>query len=62
MTLIFVLEKKRKVNFDSDEDRVERLATELVGDADLEVSNPMEEDEFGESHSEHCNPKCGRRA
>ena len=39
-----MLQKKHKVIFDSDE---ERLATELVSSADLEVSNLVEEDKFG---------------
>ena len=40
--MIFVLQKKHKVIFDSDRGR---LATELIGDADLEVSSPVEGDE-----------------
>ena len=45
LTLIIVLQKKHKVVFNSDEDRIERSATELVGDTDLGVSSPVEGDE-----------------
>ena len=38
------MQKKHKVIFDSDEERLERLATELINGTDLEVSNPVEED------------------
>ena len=34
MTLIFILQKKHKVIFDSTKERMKRLATELVSDAD----------------------------
>ena len=43
MTLIVILQKKCKFIFDSEEERMERLATELVGYTDLEVlSIPIE--------------------
>ena len=47
MTLIFVLQNKRNVFFDSDKERMERLKTELVGDTDLGVSSLVNEDKSG---------------
>ena len=44
MTLFFVLQKKCKIVFD--EERLERMKTELVGSTDLGVSSPVEEDGF----------------
>ena len=44
MILIFVTQKKHKIIFDSDEERLERFLTELINGADLEVSNLVEED------------------
>jgi len=39
--LALVLQKRRRVTFDSDEEEmVDRLAAELAGGADLEVSSP----------------------
>ena len=52
LTLILILQKKRRVLFDSDKDEeVERLATELAGGAGLEVSNPVEGGKLGERES-----------
>jgi len=48
LTLILILQKKRRVLFGSDEEEAERLAIELVGGVGLEVSNPVEGGELGE--------------
>ena len=47
LTLTFILQQKRKVIFDLDEERLGRLKIELVDDTDPGVSSPVEEDESG---------------
>ena len=62
MTLTFVLEKKRKVVFDSDEEMMERLESEPVRSTDLGVSSPVEEDESGGRDTLSATPQMRRES